>query len=223
MGAFTEGVHVSGMALAVATLVAFVVGCSLVVWLVALGMGRTPKVRELWSTEGVAALGRALSPVAVALVLLALVAVFAVLWRTIFLSAGGASGLWGRVFGGPSAPAAGLGTSALIAAVLGAPFVIWRSWVAHRTAETAEIGLLAERISNVVELLGSGDEAVRMGAVYTLEAIMLDSAQSKVMMWTILNQFLSYRQKNLEQTSDPPDLPIDIQAALTVITRTRQD
>lgn len=42
----------------------------------------------------------------------------------------------------------------LIAAV-GAPFVAWRSWVAHRQADTAEEGLITDRINKAVQGLGA--------------------------------------------------------------------
>ncbi|KCV83452.1 pentapeptide repeat-containing protein [Actibacterium atlanticum] len=121
----------------------------------------------------------------------------------------------------------------VLAALLGAPFVVWRSLVAQRQADIAAKALLTERISKVVDQFGSEEITVRVGAVYTLESIMLDSKEDRVRMWTILNAFLTEKQKSTdicdieEETEgskeDPPSMPADVQAALTVLTRNRND
>ena len=42
---------------------------------------------------------------------------------------------------------------------MGLPIAVWRSYIAHRQAETAHTSLLAERYQRAVEMLG-GKEAV---------------------------------------------------------------
>jgi uncharacterized protein YjbI with pentapeptide repeats len=72
----------------------------------------------------------------------------------------------------PEDDLAGLRNLALIlAAVIGAPFVVWRSLVAHWQARTAEQGLITSRITQAVEQLGT-EKTVRSRVrpvTYTLE------------------------------------------------------
>lgn len=96
-----------------------------------------------------------------------------------------------------------LGTSALIAAIIGAPLVIWRTLVAQTTVNLQKEGLMTDRISKAVEQLGAektvkrrvpgGTDAegkalpdsmieetrpnieVRIGGLYALERIAQDS------------------------------------------------
>jgi uncharacterized protein YjbI with pentapeptide repeats len=90
-----------------------------------------------------------------------------------------------------------LGTSALIAAIIGAPLVIWRTLVAQTTVNLQKEGLMTDRISKAVEQLGAektvkepGKAAdgkditvertqpnieVRIGGLYALERIAQDS------------------------------------------------
>ena len=66
----------------------------------------------------------------------------------------------------------------VVAAMIGLPFVIWRSIVADRQAATAQrqseiaqSGLLNERYQKGAEMLGSEVLAVRLGGIYALEAL----------------------------------------------------
>ena len=52
-----------------------------------------------------------------------------------------------------------------VAAALGLPFVLWRSWVAERQAKTAQHGLLNERYQKGAEMLGSTVLTVRLGGI----------------------------------------------------------
>ncbi|MDZ7709276.1 MAG: hypothetical protein U5K36_03650 [Roseovarius sp.] len=89
------------------------------------------------------------------------------------------------VFGGG---AASLGTGALIAALLGAPFVIWGTVLRHQTLRYQKEGHITDRITSAVEQLGAektvktgGEETtapnieVRIGAILSLERIAQDS------------------------------------------------
>ena len=51
----------------------------------------------------------------------------------------------------------------LLAALLGAPFVVWRSFVAQQQADTGEQGLITDRINKAVEGLGAEKEVNRLG------------------------------------------------------------
>ncbi|WP_461308497.1 pentapeptide repeat-containing protein, partial [Albidovulum sp.] len=77
---------------------------------------------------------------------------------------------------------------ALIAALLGAPFVIWATVIRHRTVEFQKEGHITDRIHKAVEMLGAdkverrdGQERtvpnieVRIGALLSLERIAQDS------------------------------------------------
>ena len=93
-----------------------------------------------------------------------------------------------------------LGAGALIAAILSAPFVVWRANVAQRTVDLQHQGQITDRISKAVEQLGAektvklpvtkadGKEStteatvpnieVRIGGIYALERIAQDSMTS---------------------------------------------
>ncbi len=121
-------------------------------------------------------LGIAFSLMIILFFVAALTATGAVLARTIFVSTG------------PN-----LGAGALIAAVLGSPFLIWGTVIKHRTWETQKEGHITDRISKAVEQLGAEktvkklnfqDETVetsepnievRLGGLLSLERIAQDS------------------------------------------------
>jgi len=90
-------------------------------------------------------------------------------------------------------PRAGFGTGAVIVTVLGAPFVIWRAVVAQRQADIAQEGHITDRIGRAIEQLGHENIAVRMGAIHSLERIMRDSENDRIMVMRTLNAYLSYR------------------------------
>ena len=56
----------------------------------------------------------------------------------------------------------------LVTAIIALPLGIWRSFVAHRQAETAQQGLLNERYQKGAEMLGSEVLSVRLGGIYAL-------------------------------------------------------
>lgn len=73
----------------------------------------------------------------------AILAAFAVIWHTV-------TNAFGSAATGPS-----LGAGAMIAALLGAPFVIWATVLKQRTVEFQKETHITERISKAVEQLGA--------------------------------------------------------------------
>lgn len=91
------------------------------------------------------------------------------------------------------------GYAVLLAAIVGAPFIIWRTLVAQRSANTDEQGLITDRIAKAVEQLGAskvvwteGQQSsepnfeVRLGGIYSLERIALDSLRDHIPIMEIL-------------------------------------
>jgi hypothetical protein len=120
----------------------------------------------------------ALISVAIGLFLPALVAAFAVVLATIADAIS------------PGAPSPNLGAGALIAAILGAPFVIWGTVLKYQTVRYQKEGHITDRISKAVEQLGAekvvkaaGREhsapniEVRIGGLLSLERISQDSVK----------------------------------------------
>ena len=61
--------------------------------------------------------------------------------------------------------------SFVTAGVVALPFAFWRSWVAHRQADTADQNLLNERYQQGAEMLGSDVLTVRLGGIYALQRL----------------------------------------------------
>lgn len=79
-------------------------------------------------------------------------------------------GLW-QVFNGvEGAPLAGgsLGLGALIAAFLGAPFVIYGTYLRHKTQRLEQEGHMTDRITKAVEQLGAEKRVDRIGRAITV-------------------------------------------------------
>lgn len=92
-----------------------------------------------------------------------------------------------------------LGAGAVIAALLGAPFLVWGTWVRHRTLGFQKEGHITDRINKAVEMLGAEKTVkvrakdvegqhitvertepnieVRLGAILSLERIAQDSIE----------------------------------------------
>lgn len=66
------------------------------------------------------------------------------------------------------ASAASLGTGALIAALLGAPFVIWGTVLKHQTLRYQKEGHITDRITSAVEQLGAEKAVNRIGRPVTI-------------------------------------------------------
>lgn len=132
-------------------------------------------------------LGPLVSVLLAILLVLAVVAAFAVLLHTVAMARNGAS------------EGINLGAGALIVALLGAPFLIWSTVLKHQTLRYQKEGHITDRINKAVEQLGAektvkvrGKDAegkditieetrpnleVRIGAILSLERIAQDSTR----------------------------------------------
>ena len=132
-------------------------------------------------------------------------------------------------------PLSSLGLGALVVALMSAPLVIWRSWVAHKDYKVKEQGHITDRINKAVEGLGAEKTVkqiaedgtareftqpnleVRIGAIYALERIAQDSLRDHIQIMEIL---CAYIRENAPASNSNRDKPrTDIQIALTVIGR----
>ena len=95
-------------------------------------------------------LGPLFAVVATLLVVLAIGAAFTLLVRALF---GGLLDI----------PGSSLGVGGVTVALIGAPFVIWRSIVAQKQADISEQGLITDRINKAVEGLGAEKAVSRIG------------------------------------------------------------
>ncbi len=105
---------------------------------------------------------------------------------------------------------------------LGAVFAFYTSIV--RT-ETAEQGLITDRINKAVEGLGKSYDnsepviEVRLGALYALERIAQDSLRDHVQIMEMLCAYVRYNSRWKDRAVDASSLREDIQTALTIIGR----
>lgn len=158
-------------------------------------------------------------------------------------------GLW-QVFNGvEGAPLAGgsLGLGALIAAFLGAPFVIYGTYLRHKTQRLEQEGHMTDRITKAVEQLGTEktikepDGAgktvertvpnieVRMGAILSLERIaqdstMHDKGRDHVRVMEILCAYIRENTTTPDLSADadhdgPFRVRTDVQMAIDVVKR----
>lgn len=98
--------------------------------------------------------------------------------------------------------------------------------MALKQAVTAEQGHITDRFTKAIELLGNSDLAVRIGGIYALERIALDSERDH---WTVMEVLCAYVRKhrprrtetaeNEAEETDHGKVPIDILAILTVLQR----
>jgi uncharacterized protein YjbI with pentapeptide repeats len=100
----------------------------------------------------------------------------------------------------------------VVAGIIGAPFVIWRSYVAHRTANITEHGQVTDRINTAVQGLGAdktvkdpddpdGAERtvpnmeVRIGSIYALARIARENLSFHVQIMQILCAYVRENSK----------------------------
>ena len=75
-------------------------------------------------------------------------------------------------------------------------FAVWRSWVAHKQADTARQGLLNERYQKGAEMLGNNVLSVRLGGIYALERLAAEHPeQYHVQIMKLLCAFVRYRRR----------------------------
>ncbi|SFN34594.1 Pentapeptide repeat-containing protein [Roseovarius lutimaris] len=108
------------------------------------------------------------------------------------------------VFGAPIlSTGRSLSIGGVTVALIGAPFVVWRSIVAQKTLNVTEQGHITDRINKAVEGLGAektvkrdGDERtepnleVRIGAIYALERLSQDSERDHIQIMEILCAYI---------------------------------
>ncbi|MBT3349827.1 MAG: pentapeptide repeat-containing protein [Nitrospinaceae bacterium] len=111
----------------------------------------------------------------------------------------------------------------LVALVL--VFLGWRRVkAAEENVRVMQEGQITERFTRAVEQLGDDKVQIRLGGIYALERIARDSQKDHWTIMEVLTAFVRESAKWDEMTESLPDLevpnlPIDIQAALTVIGR----
>ena len=124
----------------------------------------------------------------------------------------------------------------LIGAIFGFPIFIWRAFAADRSANAAEQGNITERYVKAVEQLGSDSLFVRIGAIYGLERISIDSlpdyrhvmeilaafVKSKLRLPADMTKVQAILARQKPKLKDVPSRGADIAAALIVIGRRKQ-
>ena len=101
------------------------------------------------------------------------------------------------------------------AATIGLPLAVWRSWVAHKQADTAERGHNNERYQKGADMLGSLVMTTRMGGVYALERLALEHpTEYHVQIMKLLCAFLRHRVKDggEEAKAESKKLLLDLDA-----------
>ena len=107
-----------------------------------------------------------------------------------------------------------------LAAVFGAPFLVWRSFVAQRQTDIAEQSQITDRINKAVENLGAtrllhdaeGKQftqpnlEVRIGAIYALERIAQDSLRDHVQIMEILTAYVRENAKAEDAKRSPHEV-----------------
>ncbi len=207
-------------ALIVAVVIAGAIG---LMWLM---LTSTERKRPLRAEDWMTALAWTLGPIWVLLL-------GATLW-----------GLW-QVFNGIEGATlsdTSFGLGALIAAFLGAPFVIYGTWLKHKTNRLEQEGHMTDRINKAVEQLGADkiierdgkkesvpNIEVRMGAILSLERIAQDSTihdkgRDHVRVMEILCAYVRENTSIPDLSSNEDDdgpfrVRTDIQMAIDVIKR----
>ena len=95
---------------------------------------------------------------------------------------------------------------------------------AQENVRVTQEGQITERFTRAVEQLGSENIHIRLGGIYALERIARDSKKDHWTIMEVLTAFIRERAKRniaAEETEEDkaPKLPVDVQAALTVIGR----
>lgn len=100
---------------------------------------------------------------------------------------------------------------------LGGLFFLTTAYLSRRNLQITEGKEVTERFSKAVELLGDERLEVRLGGIYLLERVAKDSPTDH---WIVMEVLTSYiRDKATLRGQRSTNMPTDIQAALTVISR----
>lgn len=112
----------------------------------------------------------------------------------------------------------------VIAGVVALPFAVWRSWVAHRQAVTAQQDLLNERYQQGAEMLGSKVLTVRLGGIYALQSLAMEHPQRyHIQIMQLLCAFVRHPTEHagievkLRSEEARPRLREDVQDAMEAI------
>lgn len=103
--------------------------------------------------------------------------------------------------------------------LVGLFFTGWNTRIAQRNMEIAEAGKITDRFSKAVEQLGNDKLEIRLGGIYALERITLDSARDHPQVRAVLAAFVRTNSPWKENKTPKAELAADIQAILTVIGR----
>lgn len=114
-----------------------------------------------------------------------------------------------------------------LAQIVGGVLLVATVYFTWRTIQVTREGQITERFTRAIEQLGSSDLSIRLGGIYALERIARDSERDH---WPIMEVLTAYVRKNRrwenhtgsKPEDKPRELPIDIQAILTVIGRRSQ-
>lgn len=100
---------------------------------------------------------------------------------------------------------------------LGGLFFLTTAYLSRRNLQITEGKEVTERFSKAVEMLGDERLEVRLGGIYLLERVAKDSPSDH---WIVMEVLTSYiRDKTAFRSQRMTNMPTDIQAALTVISR----
>ena len=111
------------------------------------------------------------------------------------------------------------------AAVIGLPLAVWRSWLAHKQANTAERGHNNERYQKGADMLGSDVVTTRMGGVFALGRLAQERPHEyHVQIMRLLCAFLRHRAKDggEEAEAENKELRLDLNAAAQAIGECRR-
>ena len=115
-----------------------------------------------------------------------------------------------------------------LALVGGGVAFIFGAWNTVKTLHIAQEGQITDRFHKATEQLGKDSIEQRLGGIYALERIAHDSERDHWPVMEVLTAFIRQnspwppseeRQKEEKERGEIPPLPVDIQAALTVIGR----
>ncbi|MEM9011766.1 MAG: pentapeptide repeat-containing protein [Pseudomonadota bacterium] len=162
----------------------------------------------------------ALAPVAIVLAVVIAVITARVLWLT----------FQGVVSELSDDPDVALRNYALIlAAFIGAPFVVWRAIIAQRQADTAEQGLYAERYSKALALLATGssteqptqaDLIIKTGGIRALERLAQMSDADRLSILKLINDHVREHIGDVSADDDHNDylrLRPDVRAGIEML------
>jgi uncharacterized protein YjbI with pentapeptide repeats len=103
---------------------------------------------------------------------------------------------------------------ATLAQILGGTVVGIGIYFAWGNLTTAREGQITERFTRAIDQLGNDKLEIRLGGIYALERISNESENDFLPIMEILT---AYVRKNVPHGIDNPQVPIDIQAILTII------